>query len=239
MQGITKEAVKRVRTEFLCGMDAMLMDLIGSSSLGGDARAAEFERIEAATNACRLCPDAGFPTEPGAIYRGSVDAPIVVIGQAPGKLERLQGLPFVGPAGKRLMTWMAQAGFAEEEFRALTYFSAMTKCFPGAAPKGDRRPTRREVALCRPFLLEPLRLLRPRIVLLIGGMAIEEFLGKQPLERVVGQVFRRGDVHWIPLPHPSGASLWLNDPAHRALVDQALEHLRVLRPMLGLAGQES
>jgi uracil-DNA glycosylase len=209
-----------------------LIELLGSAPLVGAARVAEFDRLEAATNACRLCAEAGFPTEPGAIYRGRVDAPILVIGQAPGRLERLRGLPFIGPAGRRLMAWMAQAGFEEEEFRALTYFSAMTKCFPGPAPKGDRRPSRREVELCRPFLVEPLRLLRPKIVLPIGGMAIEAFLGKQPLERVVGQVFPRAGAHWIPLPHPSGASLWLNDPDHRALVDQALAQLRALRPLV-------
>lgn len=224
-----------MRTESLSQNALALVDLVGSSALAEAARAAEFDRLEAATNACRLCVEAGFPTEAGAIYRGQVDAPILLIGQAPGRLERLRGLPFIGPAGRRLMTWMEQAGFTEEDFRALTYFSAMTKCFPGAAPKGDRRPSRRETELCRPFLIGPLRLLRPQIVLLIGGMAIEAFLGKQPLERVVGQVFTRNDVHWIPLPHPSGASLWLNDADHRALVDQALEHLSALREQLGIA----
>jgi uracil-DNA glycosylase len=208
------------------------MELLGTSPLEGEARAAEFARIEDATDTCRLCVEAGFPTQPGPIYRGRVDAPILVIGQAPGRLERVRGLPFIGPAGRRLMAWMAQAGFEEEEFRAKTYFSAITKCFPGPALKGDRRPSRQEAELCRPFLLEPLRLLHPRIVLLVGGMAIEAFLGKQPLDEVVGQVFVRGGAHWIPLPHPSGASLWLNDPAHRALVDQALARLRELKPLV-------
>src|SRR5205807_9081702 len=96
----------------------------------------------------------------------------------------------------------------------------------------DRRPTPREIALCRPHLLAPLPLLDPKVVLLIGQMAIEAFLEKRPLEDWVGRVEERGGRYWIPLPHPSGASLWLNDPAHRALVEEALAHLQRLRPQL-------
>src|SRR5262249_5937335 len=144
--------VKEGSNSFAGELLTMLCELVGTSGLEVEARAAEFERIERAIDGCRLCVEAGFPVEPGVIYRGRVDAPILVVGQAPGKLERLRGLPFIGPAGRRLMAWMAQAGFEEEEFRTLTYFSAITKCFPGAAPKGDRRPSRREMELCRPFL---------------------------------------------------------------------------------------
>jgi uracil-DNA glycosylase len=163
-----------------------------------------------------------------------VEAPILVIGQAPGRTEKERGLPFVGPSGRRLMGWMARAGFSEQEFREKSYFSAITKCFPGPAAKGDRRPTPREIALCRPHLLAPLPLLDPKVVLLIGQMAIEAFLEKRPLKKWVGQVAERAGRYWIPLPHPSGASLWLNQPENRALVDQALEKLWRLRMRLGL-----
>jgi uracil-DNA glycosylase family 4 len=214
---------------------------IGGSSLIGAERTQEFDRIEAAIDACRLCPEAGYPTLTGPIRRGPVDAPLLIIGQAPGRLERERGMPFCGPAGRRLMEWMQRAGFigtdgppTEQEFRARTYFSAMTKCYPGPGTKGDRRPSRQEVALCRPFLVEPLQLLCPKLVILVGGMAIDEFLGKRPLSETIGHVFDPDGRPWVPLPHPSGASLWLNDPENRARVDQALAHLARLREELGL-----
>jgi uracil-DNA glycosylase len=214
---------------------------IGGSGLVPGEREREFLRVEEAIDTCRLCSDAGFPTLPGAIRRGPVDAPIVIVGQAPGKLERERGMPFCGPAGRRLMAWMTRAGFigdsgapTEAEFRARTYFSAMTKCYPGRGQKGDRRPTPKELALCRPFLEEPLRLLEPKLVILVGGMAIEAFLGKRPLTETIGELFIRDDRPWIPLPHPSGASLWLNDPDHLAQLDRAVGHLSRLRVELNL-----
>ena len=72
------------------------------------------------------------------------------------------------------------------------------------------------------------------MVLLIGQMAIEAFLEKRPLEDWVGRVEERGGRYWIPLPHPSGASLWLNRPEHRQWVEQALDELGRLRLRLGL-----
>src|SRR5688572_27859660 len=147
-------------------MENELIQLIDSSPLNPCERARAFAGAEAAVDACRLCPADGVPVEPRPIFRGRVDASILLIGQAPGRTEKERGLPFVGPSGRRLMDWMACAGFTEAEFRAKTYFSAITKCFPGPAAEGDRRPTPREVALCRPHLLAPLPLLDPKVVLL-------------------------------------------------------------------------
>jgi uracil-DNA glycosylase len=209
-------------------------ELLSSSPLTGADRERAFAAAEAAIDACRLCPEAGFPVEPRPMYRGRVDATILLIGQAPGRQEKEWGLPFIGSSGRRLMAWMAQAGFSEQEFREKCYFSAITKCFPGPGAKGDRRPTPREIALCRPHLLAPLPLLNPKVVLVVGQMAIEAFLNKRPLKEWVGRVEERAGRYWIPLPHPSGASLWLNDAAHRALVDRALWELVRLRLWLGL-----
>jgi uracil-DNA glycosylase len=215
-------------------MESELIQRLNTSPLPAAERARAFALAEAAIDACRLCPAAGYPVEPRQMYRGRMDAPILLVGQAPGRTEKERGLPFIGPSGRRLMAWMARAGFTEEEFRAKTYFSAITKCFPGPAAKGDRRPTPWEVALCRPHLLAPLPLLNPKVVLLVGQMAIETFLEKRPLHEWVGHVEQRAGRHWIPLPHPSGASLWLNRPENRARVDQTLEELGRLRIELRL-----
>jgi uracil-DNA glycosylase len=72
------------------------------------------------------------------------------------------------------------------------------------------------------------------VVLLVGKMAIDAFLGKRPLVDTVGQVFVIDDRTYVPLPHASGVSRWLNSPEHRALLDQALGELGRLRVELKL-----
>jgi uracil-DNA glycosylase len=86
-----------------------------------------------------------------------------------------------------------------------------------------------EVALCRPFLEEEISLLQPKIVLLVGTMAIEAFFGKVRLEEVIGTCVERDGMLLLPLPHPSGVSRWLNDPAHQKLHQQALKQLSAWR----------
>jgi uracil-DNA glycosylase len=86
-----------------------------------------------------------------------------------------------------------------------------------------------EVALCRPWLERELREVRPAVILLVGGMAIEAFMGRVRLEEAVGAVVERDGVTLIPLPHPSGVSRWLNDPAHQRLLERGLARLSQLR----------
>ena len=107
--------------------------------------------------------------------------------------------------------------------------TAVTKCYPGKHPKGkgDRKPSRAEQKLCRPFLQREMALVQPRVLLAVGGLAIETLLGqKRPLTETVGRVFNV-DGQWIlPLPHPSGASLWPNRPENQARIEQALALLQ-------------
>jgi uracil-DNA glycosylase family 4 len=149
----------------------------------------------------------------------------MIIGQAPGAVELTTGLPFSGRAGAELRRWLAVAGVDEAH---LPYRTAITKCFPGKAPSGagDRRPSPPEIALCAPWLDAELALVRPRVLLLVGTLAIERFWGKAPLSEVVGTSRVEGERVLIPLPHPSGASRWLNEPGHRALLQRALRIVR-------------
>jgi uracil-DNA glycosylase len=158
----------------------------------------------------------------------------MVIGQAPPSERSSHGRPFSGPAGQRLFKWLAEAGWEEEDFRARYYITAITKCYPGKAGKGDRRPTSVEQKLCRPFLDRELELVKPQVIVLVGGLAIETFLGHNKLEHVVGHVIVQDGVRYVPLPHPSGASLWLNAPQNQARVHKALRALNQLRKDLQL-----
>jgi uracil-DNA glycosylase family 4 len=194
------------------------------------------DRLHMEMRACRKCLDAGHPITPGAVFSGPASARLMIIGQAPGVTESEVKRPFNGTSGTRLFQWLAQAGWEEDDFRARHYITAVTKCYPGKAQggKGDRAPGRAEQKLCRPFLDRELELLAPQVIVPVGRLAIELFYkGKFKLADLVGASQRDDWGRWIvPLPHPSGASLWLNRPEHQARVTDALAILARLKEEL-------
>jgi uracil-DNA glycosylase len=190
---------------------------------------------------------AGYLPVAAPVLSGYADNRIMLIGQAPGAVEQERGLPFQGRSGKTLMRWLERAGFpSEAAARRHIYMTSITKCFPGKSRStggGDRRPSPAEVALCRPHLDRQLAVIRPDVIILVGGLAHQRFLPGKPLEQLVGRVFDPSGRPlrvaaparpvFVPLPHPSGASRWLNDPAHRELLDVGLRRLnRLVRPYL-------
>ncbi|HEX8036487.1 MAG TPA: uracil-DNA glycosylase family protein [Ktedonobacterales bacterium] len=204
-----------------------------SPPLPGDVRRGERERLLAELHeqmaGCRLCVEAGYlqRAETIAGYRGRIGNRIMLVGQAPGHLSVERRMPFSGPGGRVLDTWLQRAGFAPGALRTEVYISALTRCDPGKSPRGngDRKPSPPELALCRPFLLRELELVRPEVILLVGGMAIEAFLGPSRLSEIIGASVERNGVHMLPLPHPSGVSRWLNELDNQALLARALELL--------------
>jgi uracil-DNA glycosylase len=161
---------------------------------------------------------------------------MLLIGQAPGPVTDRKGYHFAGPAGRFLEIWLDRANFPPGYFREHVYLTSLTRCFPGKSPSGngDRPPSRAEIALCRRFLDQELQLIQPRVVLLVGKMAIDAFVGKKLLADTVGQVFEIDGRRYVPLPHASGVSRWLNDAANQARLDQALAALSRLRVELSL-----
>ena len=180
-------------------------------------------RCQEQMRSCHLCAEAGYPITPRAIFSGLATARIMVVGQAPGGREVELGLPFSGPAGKRLFSWLAQAGFEEEEFRREQYITAITKCYPGkGTSRGDRIPTAAERKLCLPFLARELELVQPELIIPVGGVAIRHFLGNIKLDEAIGQAYEKDGRSIVPLPHPSGANIWLNRPRSKLLLQEAL-----------------
>jgi uracil-DNA glycosylase len=179
--------------------------------------------------ACRKCLEAGYEIVPGAVFSGPAPSPLMLVGQAPGVTEAQVKRPFNASSGTRLFQWLSEAGLDEAQFRARYYMTAVTKCYPGKHPKGkgDRKPSRAEQKLCRPFLNRELALVQPRILIAVGGLAIETLLGQRlRLDQTVGRVFAVDGRHVLPLPHPSGASLWPNRPENQARIALALTLLR-------------
>ena len=153
----------------------------------------------ASLSACRRCADAGYFIGSMPISTLNVGAIFMTVGQAPGRHEaEVTHRPFSGPAGKRLFRWLAQAGFDEAEFRATQAMVAITRCYPGPHPagRGDRVPTRAEQAFCAPWLEAELALIRPRVLIPIGGLAIGKFLGNDTThDRPDRRALRAGWLH--------------------------------------------
>jgi uracil-DNA glycosylase len=155
----------------------------------------------------------------------------MLVGQAPGQTEIGGGPPFAGRAGRTLFSWLASAGIDEATAREWLYIAAVTRCYPGPHPsgRGDRVPTPRERAQCGDWLADELRLIRPAVLVLVGRLAIDRFLGAHPLAELIGRehevVHEGGRSIAIPLPHPSGASSWIHAPGNRTLLHRALELL--------------
>ena len=180
---------------------------------------------------CRLCEDHGYIPKAQPLVNGHPDDRIMVVGQSPGHRSVAKGRSFSGPGGTILQKWLEQAGFPPGYLHSHVYLSSLTRCDPGRNPRGDgdRRPSPFEIALCKPFLDAEFRLLQPEIILLVGTMAIEAFLGKVKLEEVIGTYQQYEGMLLLPLPHPSGVSRWLNDPEHLKLHQRALEILAAWR----------
>jgi uracil-DNA glycosylase len=140
-------------------------------------------------------------------------------------VEGQERRPWRGRAGRTLRRWL---GLDEDEFYATFYCASVTRCYPGKAPsgRGDRAPTPLEQELCAFWRDWELKLIRPRLIVPVGGLAARRLLGLTSVTECVGHRFELDDAVAVPLPHPSGASGWLNDPANRARVAQAVEVIR-------------
>ena len=184
-------------------------------------------RLQARIRRCTRCVAAGYLDRAVPVLDGDIGDRVMIVGQAPGVVELTTRMPFSGRAGAELRRWLARAGIGEDD---LPYRTSITKCFPGKARggAGDRRPSPAEIALCAPWLEAEIRLVRPEIIVLVGTLAIDRLWGPARLGDIVGRSKRSaalGGALLVPLPHPSGASRWLNDPANRARLGRGLRLL--------------
>lgn len=190
---------------------------------GPRPRETALQRHQELLTRCRRCPRMqGTP-----VVGRPVLSRVLLVGQAPGPREAALGRPFAWTAGRMLFRWFASIGLDEEAFRSRVYMAAVCRCFPGKQPRGgDRVPDPEEIANCADWLETELAILRPRLVIAAGKLAIRRFMPFDKLDQVVGRIH---DVNTgacafdlAPLPHPSGASTWQHVPPGRTLLPQAL-----------------
>jgi uracil-DNA glycosylase len=174
---------------------------------------------------CRSCVEAGYPLESWPVIAPGDGQRALLFGQAPGIVEGVERLPWRGRAGQTLRRWLE---LDEPAFYATFYCASATRCYPGrpASGRGDRTPTLREQELCSFWHEWELRILRPQLIVTVGGMAARRLLGEAGLTACVGRRFELGGASVVPLPHPSGASGWLNAPANRERLEAALTLVR-------------
>ena len=198
-------------------------------------RETEFARLISLIKPCTMCniPPPAYP-----VISENIRAKVMSVGQSPGLIECREGKPFAGTAGKTLFAWLASVGIMEQEFRAGAHMTAVTKCYPSPDEKGRREtPRPHEILNCAAYLVSELRLVRPRVVIPIGQMALHRLLGPVKLTDAIGKVFERRyhsfDTLVVPLPHPSGRSAWVYMGENRKLLSAALAHVgKLCRPLL-------
>jgi uracil-DNA glycosylase len=175
------------------------------------------------TARCRACAEAGFPLESLPVRAPLAEQRAYMYGQAPGIVEGEERLPWRGRAGQTLRRWLA---LDEDAFYATFFCASVTRCYPGRAPsgRGDRTPTPREQELCEFWRDWELALLRPTLIVTVGGLALKRLL-RLPgsLTDCIGSRYELDGTPVVPLPHPSGASSWPNVPSNKVRLERALE----------------
>ncbi|WP_017316246.1 uracil-DNA glycosylase [Mastigocladopsis repens] len=157
---------------------------------------ADMTEVAQHCNQCHRCLLGDTRTH-AVVGRGNLKAPIIVIGEAPGQTEDETGLPFVGKAGQLLEKILASVKLDTEKD---VFISNINKC----RPPENRVPTTEEMEACKPYLLEQIRLVDPKIILLAGATAVKGLTGdKRGITKIRGQWMEWDGRLCMPIFHPS------------------------------------
>ena len=158
------------------------------------------EKVQKCTN-CSLCENRNKIV----FSDGCETAPIMFIGEAPGKNEDETGIPFIGRAGQLLRKYMFECGFEANDF----YIANTVKC----RPPENRKPTKEEKSACFEFLNSQIELINPKYIVLVGATALESFIfdRKLSITKARGQIFEIGNRKFIPIFHPSYLLRYFNE----------------------------
>jgi uracil-DNA glycosylase family 4 len=144
---------------------------------------------------CKKCVLHKTRTNP-VFGKGPIDAKIMLIGEAPGREEDLQGVPFVGKAGKELDKMLQAAGISLDE----VFITNVVKC----RPPGNRNPESYEMMKCNPYLVKQIETIRPKVIILLGNIALSLVTGTASgITKMRGKTFEYMAYPAIPTFHPA------------------------------------
>jgi|TARA_B100001245_G_scaffold29319_1_gene18979 uracil-DNA glycosylase len=188
---------------------------------------AELDRVQQAIIKGGVCPELAGQATNLVMGDGNTDAEIVFIGEAPGKSEDEQGLPFVGAAGKFLNEMLAQAGLVRSD----VYITNIVKY----RPPNNRDPLPEEKKAFWPYLIKQLQIIQPKVIITLGRHSMEYFLPDMKISQIHGQAKRIqfGDkkVIIVPLYHPAAALY--NGSLRQTLIDDFLNVPKIIAKLEG------
>jgi len=156
---------------------------------------ATMEQIKVHCNRCHRC-ELGATRTNAVVWRGNLEADLMIIGEGPGQNEDETGLPFVGKAGQLLDKILASVNLTEAD----VLIGNIVKC----RPPGNRTPTQEEMDACRPYLMEQIRMVDPKIILLSGASSVRGVLGdKRGITKIRGEWITWNDRLCMPVFHPA------------------------------------
>jgi DNA polymerase len=171
-------------------------------ALSPEARAAAFAELRQRALACVRCPNLAAARKNVVFGVGDINAQLMFIGEAPGADEDDQGEPFVGKAGQLLTRIIQAMGLTRDS----VYIGNILKCRPDTPGQasGNRKPTPEEMQTCIPYLHEQIDLIRPRVIVALGGTAVEGLLGKTiGITKLRGQWRTYRGIPLMPTYHPA------------------------------------
>ena len=191
-------------------------DTTATGATGGESRTSSLREIASEVSSCRECPLGMGRTHP-VPGEGPSDPVIMVIGEGPGAEEDRTGRPFVGPAGQYLDKWLDAIGLSRDRS---CFIANIVKC----RPPGNRDPKPDEAESCLPYLDRQIDILRPKAILSVGRIAIQNLLHTtRGIGALRGDTYEYRGVPVIPTYHPSGV---LRNPEYRKPVWEDLRRLQ-------------
>ena len=173
------------------------------STTGTSGKAAKLDALRGPVLACTKCPHLVQSRTQVVFGVGNPDAELMFVGEAPGADEDLVGEPFVGKAGQTLTKMIEAMNFR----RADVYIANILKCRPNTPPgeAGNRKPTPAEMDVCKPYLLRQIEIIQPKMIVALGGTAVEGLLGAQKagITRTRGTWREFQGIPLMPTFHPS------------------------------------
>lgn len=187
-----------------------------------EGKQSQIDQLKATILEKNICPELAAQATNLVIGDGNLNAEIVFIGEAPGKNEDEQGLPFVGAAGKFLNEMLAAAGLERSD----VYITNIVKY----RPPNNRDPLPEEKKAFWPYLLKQLQIIQPKVVITLGRHSMEYFLPNMKISQIHGQPKRIqfGDdkLVVIPLYHPAAALY--NGSMRQTLIDDFLKVPKII-----------